>query len=366
MIRVLVCSLILALCTAPVFAQSYKTQVVAEGLDFPWAIVFLPEGGYLVSERSGALKEISREGEITEIPGVPEVLAHGQGGLMDLVLAPDFAHSRRLFFSYAHGEKRNNRLRVGSAFFDGKKLTDVQLVFENDMDKTTAHHFAGRMAFMADGTLLITVGDGLNLRDRSQSVENYFGTIVRINQDGSVPVDNPFIDQPHAKPEIWSYGHRNHQAILLAPDGTVFSNEHGPQGGDELNIIEPGKNYGWPAISHGIDYTGASITPFKEAPGMEQPILVWTPSIAPGGMALYSGDKFPEWQGDLFVAALAEMSLRRVDMQGTQVLGEELMLTELKQRMRDVRMGPDGYLYVLTDSPEPLGQVLRVLPDSGQ
>ncbi|MEM9532349.1 MAG: PQQ-dependent sugar dehydrogenase [Pseudomonadota bacterium] len=355
-----VLTLVLLLSCGPALGQGAQHEQVATGLTFPWAIAFLPTGDFLITERPGTLKRVSPQGDLVPISGVPAVMAAGQGGLLDVVLAPDFADSRRLFLSYSAGEARSNRLQVASARLDGEQLSELTVVFANDVDKNTPHHFAGRMAFLPDGTLLVTVGDGFNGRARAQSTGNVFGTTVRINPDGSVPRDNPFVGEADAKPEIWTYGHRNHQAILVTPDGTVFSHEHGPKGGDELNVIEPGKNYGWPAISYGADYNGAGITPFTEAAGMEQPVVVWTPSIAPAGMAHYSATRFPQWSGDLFVASLAERSLRRIDLDGRTVEGQEVLFTELGLRLRDVRMGPDGYLYVLTDGAA--GELLRVSP----
>ena len=204
------------------------------------------------------------------------------------------------------------------------------------------------------------MGDGFDFREQAQLLDNHFGKLIRINKDGTVPADNPFIGRDDALPEIWTYGHRNPQGLLVSADGTVWLHEHGPRGGDELNVIKPGKNYGWPAITHGVDYSGAYVSPYTEATGMEQPVTYWVPSIAPGGFCEYQGDAFPQWQGNLFVAALAEKSVRRLEMLGAMVLSQEIMFTELNQRIREVRQGPDGYLYLLTDSDE--GKVLRVSP----
>jgi glucose/arabinose dehydrogenase len=227
--------------------------------------------------------------------------------------------------------------------------------------KSTPHHFGGRMLFLPDKTLLLTTGDGFNYREQAQKLDNLLGKVIRITRDGSVPTNNPFLDQIDSRPEIWSYGHRNPQGLVRDPNtGTVYLHEHGARGGDELNLIEPGLNYGWPAITYGVDYNFAQISPYTELPGMEQPLVYWVPSIAPAGMAYYDDDLFPEWRGDLFVAALAERSIRRLDLEDGRVVDQEVLFTELGQRMRDVRVGPDGALYLLTDSSE--GTVLRVTP----
>jgi len=262
--------------------------------------------------------------------------------------------------SYSIGSKSANALRVISARLEGNKLGSITTLFTASLTKDTPHHFGGRLALMPDSTLLITVGEGFDYREKAQSLDNHFGKLIRINKDGTAPADNPFVDREHALPEIWTWGHRNPQGLLVSADGTVWLHEHGPRGGDELNRIEPGKNYGWPAITHGVDYSGAYVSPFTEAEGMEQPVAYWTPSIAPSGFCEYQGDLFPQWQGNLFVAALAEKSVRRLVMENGKVKSQEIMFTELDQRIREVRAGPDGYLYLLTDSNE--GKMLRISP----
>jgi glucose/arabinose dehydrogenase len=266
--------------------------------------------------------------------------------------------NHRLYLSFSIGSKSANALRVISARLDGNKLENITTLFTASPTKDTPHHFGGRLALMPDSTLLITVGEGFDYREKAQSLDNHFGKLIRINKDGTVPADNPFTGREDALPEIWTYGHRNPQGLLVSADGTVWLHEHGPRGGDELNRIEPGKNYGWPAITHGVDYSGAYVSPFTEAEGMEQPVTYWSPSIAPGGFCEYQGDLFPEWMGNLFVAALAEKSVRRLAMENGKVKSQETMFTELNQRIREVRVGPNGYLYLLTDSDE--GKMLRV------
>jgi glucose/arabinose dehydrogenase len=352
---------LLLLFVTAVSAAEYKIETVADGLSHPWAIAFLPDGDMLVTERSGQLRRISN-GKLQSQPiaNIPELYVGGQGGLLDILLDPTFDTSGRLFLSFSSGTRGANATRVISARLEGNSLQDVRTIFTASPTKDTPHHFGGRLALLPDQTLLITVGEGFNFREQAQFLDNHFGKLVRINKDGTVPSDNPFIDREDALPEIWTYGHRNPQGLLLSADGTVWLHEHGPRGGDELNIIEPGRNYGWPAITHGMDYSGAYVSPYTEAAGMEQPVIHWTPSIAPAGFCEYLGNVFPDWQGNLFVAALAEKSVRRLIMENGRVESQETMFTELNQRIREVRAGPDGFLYLLTDSDE--GEVLRVLP----
>ena len=342
-------------------AKEYKIEIVAEGLSYPWAIAFLPNGDMLVTERSGQLRRIT-DGELQQesIANLPDLHVDGQGGLLDIIPDPEFSVNHRLYLSFSIGSKSANALRVISARLDGNKLEDITTLFTASPTKDTPHHFGGRLALMPDSTLLITVGEGFDYREKAQSLDNHFGKLVRINKDGTVPADNPFTGREDALPEIWTYGHRNPQGLLVSADGTVWLHEHGPRGGDELNRIEPGKNYGWPAITHGVDYSGAYVSPFIEAEGMEQPVTYWSPSIAPGGFCEYQGDLFPQWRGNLFVAALAEKSVRRLVMDHGEVKSQETMFTELDQRIREVRTGPDGYLYLLTDSDE--GKMLRISP----
>jgi glucose/arabinose dehydrogenase len=357
--------IIIALClifqASTASALEYSIEVVADGLSHPWAMAFLPEGDMLVTERDGRLRRISNDTLVPQaISNLPEMFIGGQGGLMDIALDPDFKLNQTLYLSYSFGTGRANATRVISARLAGSSLEDIKVIFTASPLKSTPHHFGGRLALLPDNTLLITVGEGFDYREKAQSLDNHFGKLVRINTDGSVPKDNPFVGQNQVLPEIYSYGHRNPQGLLISVDGTTWLHEHGPRGGDELNRIMPGANYGWPAITYGMDYSGAYVSPFTEAPGMEQPVTYWVPSIAPGGFCEYQGDVFPAWQGNLFVAALAEKSVRRLVMKGGQVESQEIMFTELKQRIREVAVGPDGYLYLLTDSDT--GQVLRVKP----
>lgn len=342
-------------------AAEYKIETVVDGLSYPWAMAFLPDGDMLVTERPGRLRRISN-GELQKEPvgNLPDVFVGGQGGLFDIILDPGFASNQRLYLSFASGTKGANATRVISARLEGNALTDVSTIFTSFPTKDTPHHFGGRLALLPDQSLLVTVGEGFDYRKKAQLLDNHFGKVVRINKDGTVPSDNPFVGRDDALPEIWTYGHRNQQGLLVSADGTVWLHEHGPRGGDELNDIKPGKNYGWPAVTYGMDYSGAYVSPYTEAAGMEQPVTYWVPSIAPSGFCEYSGTAFPNWNGNLFVAALAEKSVRRLVMGNGEVLSQETMFTELDKRIREVRAGPNGNLYLLTDSDE--GQILRVSP----
>ena len=343
-------------------AENAVVEVVAEGLTQPWAVAFLPDGGYLVTERAGRLLRLDADGSIAaEIAGVPDVLFKGQGGLMDLVLDPGFAENGRIYLSYARGTTRANATTIHTARLDGDTLRDGEDIFATRPLKTTPQHYGARMAFMQDGTLLMTTGDGFDHREEAQLTTGLFGKTIRIATDGSVPADNPFY-AGGGEPEVWSYGHRNPQGLTVAPDGTVWQHEHGPAGGDEVNRIEPGTNFGWPVASYGMDYIGARISPFQQYPGMAEPIHYWTPSIAPSGLAYYEGASFTDWTGDLFVGGLAIVGLFRVDLEAGRALGAERVVPEINERVRDVRAGADGALYVLTDSES--GRLLRVRPAS--
>lgn len=348
---------------AKVVKSGYKTVEIATGLDHPYAIAFLPDGAMLVTERAGRLRMI-KDGKLLETPvaGVPPVHTGSQAGLFDVVLHPNFAQNSTLYLAYASGTAAANGTRVARARFDGAALLDLKVIFEAAPLKDTNNHYGGRMVFLPDGTFALTVGDGFEYREKAQDLSTHLGKIVRLNDDGSVPQDNPFVGQANARPEIYSRGHRNQQGLVLDPaTGRLFETEHGPQGGDELNLVEPGRNYGWPVITYGMDYSGAYVSPYTERPGLEQPIVQWTPSIAPSGLAFYQGDKFPAWSGDLFVGALAFKHLRRLDLdQSGRVMAQEELLNDLNARIRDVRTGPDGYLYVTTD--DAAGKVLRVEP----
>ena len=346
-------------------AAGYRVETVASGLEHPWSLAFLPGGRLLVTERPGRLRVIEPgpDGRLQLRPepvaGVPAVLARGQAGLFDVVVDPAFAVNGRVLLSFAHGQTEANHLRVVRARFDGRQLLDVQPIFTSQPAKTETQHFGGRMAWLADGSLLLGMGDGNLDRTDAQRLHTHLGKLLRIQPDGSVPGDNPFLQRPNARPEIYSIGHRNPQGMVVV-DGVPYAHEHGARGGDELNRIEPGANYGWPVTTGGIDYTYARITPYRSLPGIQPALLEWTPSIAPAGLAWYDGPLFPAWRGSLFVAALKERSVRRIPLPGGVPGPQEILFQELGERIRDVRAGPDGAIYLLTDSVN--GRVLRVVP----
>ncbi len=343
-------------------APGYAVETVAQGLDEPWGLAFLPGGELLVSERPGRLRRIAADGTVSApLDAVPEVYYRGQGGLLDLALHPDYANNGRVYFSYSHGNARDSATRVAHARLSGNTLSDVTVVFTARPGKDTPQHYAGSLAFLPDATLLVTIGDGFDYREQAQNLLSLLGKVVRIDADGGIPPDNPFVGRADAAPEIWTYGHRNPQGLAVDPrSGTVYLHEHGPRGGDEINVLEPGRNYGWPVITYGMDYSGAYVSPYTELPGMEQPLLYWVPSIAPSGFTIYRGARFPDWQGDLFLGALVDREVRRVDLEGGAVVAQESLLGEAGERIRNVKEGPDGALYVLTDSHQ--GQVLRLVP----
>jgi len=343
-----------------------EIDVVASGLEHPWSLAFLPNGDLLVTERAGRLRLITEAGLQAEpVSGTPEAYVAGQGGLLDVVLHPEFATNGFVYLTYATGYRRANALAIARGRYADGALSEVETIFEANINKATDAHYAGRMTFLPDGSFIVTIGEGFDYREEAQDPSNHLGTTVRLNEDGSVPTDNPVIE--NGAPGVYSYGHRNAQAILHDADtGRIISHEHGPRGGDEINIIEPGVNYGWPIATFGIDYSGAIISPYDTYPGMRDPVLVWTPSIAPAGMTLYRGEMFPEWMGDLLVATLQPGNadtrsghIRIVSMNENGLPGgQTVILGELAARMRDVRTAPDGSLYVLTDAYD--GAVLRL------
>lgn len=342
-------------------AVGYETVTVAGPLSFPWGLAFLPDGGLLVTERTGALRRIGTDGAISApLIGVPPVFVRGQGGLLDVALHPAFADNGLVYLSYAHGDARGNATRIARGRLTEQGLADLEVIFTAAPLKDTPQHYGGMLAFMTDGTLLVTTGDGFDYREAAQDRRSMLGKTLRINDDGSLPADNPFAADPAAA-AVWTYGHRNPQGLVVDPrTGSVYQHEHGPRGGDELNLLLPGRNYGWPAVTFGLDYSGARVSPYRELPGFEAPLTHWTPSIAPSGLALYLGDRFPGWHGSLFVGALVNREVRRLTVADGVVTGEEALFGELGERIRNVRVGPDGYLYLLTDSAE--GRVVRVQP----
>ncbi|WP_291841849.1 PQQ-dependent sugar dehydrogenase [Maricaulis sp.] len=342
----------------------FRIETVADGLEFPWSIAFLPDGDMLVSERAGRLRLIE-DGVLRGAPiaGLPDIFAARQGGLLGLALHPDFVSNRLVYFAFSEGRMSANHTALARGRLNeaATALEGVETLFRVNFAKARGLHFGGRLLFLGDGTLLLTLGEGGLHPNEAQNLANHLGTIVRLNDDGTVPFDNPFVSVRGAGPEIYSYGHRNVQGIGINPQtGSVWANEHGARGGDEINVIEAGNNYGWPRITWGVDYDGTPISDATHGPGMEQPIWFWDPSIAPSGMAFYQGDGFERWQGDLFVGALAGSMLIRLEIEGDRVISTEELLTDPGERIRDVASGPDGHLYVLTDATD--GAVLRLVP----
>jgi glucose/arabinose dehydrogenase len=349
-----------------------RVAVVAEGLSNPWGLAFLPDGAMLVTERPGRLRLV-RDGRIepTPVAGVPPVHAMGQGGLLDVAIHPDFARNRLVYLTYAHGNAQGNRTRLARARLDGGALRDLQVIFEVDREKPTNAHFGSRILFLPDRTLLLTIGDGGNppntldgrlIRENAQDRANHLGKILRLNEDGTVPADNPFVGQPGIRPEIWTWGNRNSQGIAWDPiRNAVWANEHGSFTGDELNRIERGRNYGWPAVSWSVEYRGGGqIGSGRSAAGLADPELVWMTTTAPSGLVVYTGDRFSAWRGDLFSGGLRSQDVRRIrlDAEG-RVVGEEAI--RIGRRVRDVRQGPDGFLYLLTDDANG-ARILRIEP----
>jgi glucose/arabinose dehydrogenase len=348
---------------AKVLQTGYKVTEIAKGLDHPWSMAFLPDGSILVTERAGRLRVIKGGSLLPRtIAGVPPVHTGSQAGLFDIVLHPNFAANNIVYLTYAAGTSAANGTQVARARFDGSTLRDLQVIFKAMPLKDTDNHYGGRLAFLSDGTFALTIGEGFEYREKAQDLTSDLGKIVRLNDDGSVPQDNPFVARPSVRPEIYTWGHRNPQGLIFdAQSGRLYETEHGPRGGDELNIIVAHKNYGWPVITYGMDYSGAYVSPYTQRSGLEQPVIYWTPSIAPSGLAIYRGDKFPAWTGDLFVGALAFQHLRRIHLdERGNVVDQEELLNDLHWRIRDVRAAPDGYLYVCTD--EDNGRVLRLEP----
>lgn len=353
------------LAASPVNASDYRLEVVSDELEYPWSIEFIDANQMLVTERGGDLHLLTRSGELSPpITGVPKTYVRSQGGLFDVLLAEDFATSKQLYLSFAKGTPGANATHVVRATLDGAALKDITAITNVTPTKDTAVHYGGRLAWDPSGALLITTGDGFDYREAAQDKNSLFGKVMRIEANGELPTNNPFVDQVGAHPLVFSYGHRNPQGLTVdRANRRIYLHEHGPRGGDELNLIEAGRNYGWPLTSFGIDYTGALISPFQELPEIAAPLIHWTPSIGASGLAHYRGTAFPEWQGDLFVGALVERSVRRVELDAAgQVTGQEILFRELDARIRDVRVGPDGYLYLLTDDVN--GQVIRVVPNS--
>ena len=361
---------LLALAAAPSVAQSQpspKAQTVASGLQNPWAVAFLPDGRFLVTERPGRLRVVNADGQVQPaVQGLPEVAAGGQGGLLDVITDSAFASNRTIYFCFSEpGKGTTNSTALARARLsqDAKRLEDVKVIFSQQPKFSSTAHFGCRIVERPDGTLFLTLGDRFSRRDDAQTLDNHHGKVVRVGKDGAIPKDNPFVGKAGALPEIWSYGHRNSQGATLAPDGSLWTHEHGARGGDEINRPQAGKNHGWPLVSFGVNYDGSKIGSGDSAGrGLEPPLHHWTPSIAPSGMAFLTSDRYgASWKGNLFVGSLKFEYLDRIELKDGKVVAEHKLLEDVGQRIRDVRQGPDGLLYVVTDSPS--GKLIRLLPN---
>ncbi len=344
-------------------AARFKVETIVSGLKFPWGLAFLPDGALLITERSGALR-LFQDGKLSKpVSGLPKIAVRGQGGLLDVALDPDFKSTSKIFITFV----QSGRGGIGTAVASGRlmrkgnpRLENVKVIFTMERKSRGGRHFGSRIAFAADKTLYFTIGDRGEM-DRAQDPKDHAGSLLRINRDGSIPANNPFADGKKGLPEIWAIGLRNIQGATIHPEtGLLWTVEHGARGGDEINRPEAGKNYGWPVISYGVHYSGAKIGVGTSAPGMEQPIYYWDPSIAPSGLAFYTGNLFKKWKGNLFVGALKDQMLVRLVMKGNKIVREERLLQGRYGRIRDVRSGPDGALWLLTDDGE--GRVLRLTP----
>ncbi|HEX2188841.1 MAG TPA: PQQ-dependent sugar dehydrogenase [Longimicrobiaceae bacterium] len=349
---------------------AFDVQVVARGLEKPWAVEPLPGGGLLVTEKAGRMRIVSPSGEVgPSIAGVPEVDARGQGGLLDVALSPRFASDRTVYWSYSEPREGGNGTSVARGVLspDGTRLSDVRVILRTRPTYSNNAHFGSRLAFGPDGNLFVTTGDRSNreTRPQAQQLDSHLGKTLRITPEGRPAPGNPFIGRQGALPEIWSLGHRNIQSAAVDPQGRLWTVEHGTRGGDELNLVEAGKNYGWPLATYGVEYRGGTIssaagTAATTRPGTEQPVYYWDPVVAPSGMEIYTGDAFPAWRGSVFVGGLASMRLVRLELEDGRVTGEEHLLADRNKRIRDVRQGPDGALYVVTD--EENAELWRIAP----
>lgn len=347
--------------------QAFSVETVAEGLERPWGLAFLPDGRMLVTEKAGRMRIVSPDGRLSPpITGLPKVDTRGQGGLLDVAVAPDFPQTRAVYFTFAEageGGVNGTALGRGKLAANGARLEDVEVIWRQAPKYASIRHFGSRIVFAPDGMMFVTTGERSDrqFRDKAQALDETLGKVVRLTRDGSPAAGNPFADNKGAKPEIWSYGHRNIQGAAMNPaDGALWITEHGPRGGDELNKAEAGKNYGWPVVTYGKEYSGEDIGPTEKA-GMEPPVHYWVPSIGTSGLVFYTGDAYPAWKGSAFVGGLAIPTLARLELDGEKVTHEERLLSDLGERIRDVRQGPDGLLYLLTDSEE--GRLMRLKPE---
>src|SRR5918996_3383655 len=342
-----------------------QVQTIARGLEHPWSLAFLPDKRMLVTERPGRLRVVGPDGRISEpLTGVPQVYASGQGGLLDVALSPTFEKDRVVYLSFAESGEGGAGTAVARGRLGERGLENTQVIWRQQPKVSGSNHWGSRIVFRPDGTLFVTLGERFNHSERAQDLSATIGKVVRINPDGSAPRDNPFVNRDGVRPDIWSYGHRNVQAAALHPEtGQLWTVEHGARGGDELNHPEAGKNYGWPVITYGVDYSGAKIGEGTAKEGMEQPVYYWDPVIAPSGAVFYTGNRFRAWRGDLFVGSLQPGGLVRLRLANDRVVLEERYVIDPSERIRDVRQGPDGLIYLLTDNPK--GRILRLEPSAG-
>ncbi len=342
---------------------NYTLEVVAEGMEIPWGMAFLPDNQMLITDRNGKMNLLSEDGTMTEIEGVPDVLYEGQGGLMDVELHPGYKENKRVYLSYSifrvDGSETLSSTAIARARLIGNRLEDLEVIFEALPYSQTRHHYGCRLEFDRDGYLFFSVGDRGNREENPQALDNHCGKIHRLHDDGSIPEDNPFVNTEGALPSIYSYGHRNPQGVILNPGtGEIWTHEHGPRGGDEINVIKPGLNYGWPVISYGINYDGTIFTNLTEKKGMEQPLHYWVPSIAACGMDFVTGDRYPQWENHLLVGSLKYEYLTMCEIEDGKVISEEMLLKNIG-RVRNVKVGPDGYIYVAVEEP---GTIYRLIP----
>lgn len=348
--------------------KGYQKVTVIENLERPWGMAWLPDGSMLITERAGRVK-LWQNGKVQPVAlELPNLFASGQGGLMDIALHPQFSQNRWVYLTYSSGNFQGNRTNVIRAKFDGKAFSEVQVIFSVTPEKSGNQHFGSRMTWLSDRTMLLAIGDGGNpplqlagelIRNQAQKLDSRLGKILRINDDGTIPTDNPFVKQNGADPAVWSYGHRNIQGLFADRlSGKIWSTEHGARGGDELNLVEVGKNYGWPLVTHSEEYAGGEISKERSRPDMSDPKIVWTPAIAPSGLVIYSGDRFPDWQGQIFAGGLVSRDVQRIKYENNQAKVQEAIA--IGQRVRDVRQGDDGLIYILTD--EQNGQLIRLEP----
>lgn len=344
-------------------ALSYRVEIVADGLAHPWGIAFLPDGRKLISELSGEVQIIGVNGARSGEPlgGVPDVLELGQGGLLDIAISPDFDTDRYIFFTYSCGSATASNVCLSRSELQGNALTNTEVLFQAQPRNATALQFGSRILFLPDKTMIVSIGDGFDFREEAQGLENHYGKLLRLTMDGEAPEDNPFYGQENHLPEIYSYGHRNPQGLHYdETTDTLYESEHGPFGGDEINIVKPGLNYGWPVTTHGVHYAGDYVSAHQRLPFVEAPIHHWTPSIAPSGISIYRGSDFPGLRGDLLVSALGGMGVFWLQLEDGRVVESQRLFHEMEKRIREVTLGPDGRLYLLTDH-DP-GQLLRIMP----